>query len=63
MKGSHTRHAFAAVRNDGTVITWGHPQMGGDSSAVREQLIGVACLILLPAAQARQMPLPAGSTG
>ena len=51
------------MRNDGTVITWGHPQMGGDSSAVREQLIGVACLILLPAAQARQMPLPAGSTG
>ena len=44
---SLSRHAFAAVRQDGTVITWGHPQMGGDSSSVREQLVGAACLHLV----------------
>ena len=30
--------AFAAVKDDGSVVTWGNPPRGGDSSAVREQL-------------------------
>lgn len=30
--------AFAALRLDKTVITWGHPDCGGDSSAVQGQL-------------------------
>ena len=33
-----TSWAFAAVKDDGSVVTWGNPQRGGDSSAVREQL-------------------------
>ena len=31
-------HAFAAIQRNGSVITWGNPAFGGDSSAVREQL-------------------------
>ena len=34
-------HAFAALRGDGSVVTWGHLHYGGDSSAVQEQLQGV----------------------
>ena len=30
--------AFAALKTDGSVVTWGHPQCGGDSSAVAAQL-------------------------
>ena len=30
--------AFAALKNDGTVYTWGEPNNGGDSSAVQSQL-------------------------
>lgn len=30
--------AFAALRSDGHVITWGRADIGGDSSAVTEQL-------------------------
>ena len=30
--------AFAAVRSDGTVVTWGTPHAGGDSSSVQDQL-------------------------
>eukprot|EP00434_Breviolum_minutum_P020626 symbB.v1.2.018187.t1/scaffold1440.1/size119446/2 len=33
--------AFAVIREDGSVVTWGHADSGGDSSAVREQLDGV----------------------
>lgn len=32
--------AFAAVRADGEVISWGHPLSGGDSRAVRKLLGG-----------------------
>ena len=32
-----TSCAFAAVRADGSVVTWGHRGGGGDSSAVRDQ--------------------------
>ncbi|CAJ1383568.1 unnamed protein product [Effrenium voratum] len=33
--------AFAAILEDGSVATWGHPQFGGDSSEVAEQLTEV----------------------
>ena len=33
--------AFAMIRDDGTVITWGAPSRGGDSSSVEEQLVKV----------------------
>ena len=32
--------AFAAVRRDGRVVTWGDPRGGGDSSAVKKYLGG-----------------------
>ena len=35
---SATRRAFAAIKSDGSVVTWGDPREGGDSDAVREQL-------------------------
>lgn len=31
-------HAFAAVLGDGSVVTWGDPASGGDSSSVQNQL-------------------------
>ena len=31
-------HAFAAVKSDGSVVTWGWPDRGGDSSGVAAQL-------------------------
>ena len=30
--------AFAAILADGSVVTWGIPEYGGDSSEVRDQL-------------------------
>ena len=36
-----TPRAFAAILEDGSVLTWGDPGRGGDSSAVRGQLKGV----------------------
>ena len=33
--------AFAAILEDGSVVTWGDADCGGDSSAVRDQLRGV----------------------
>ena len=33
--------AFAAIVEDGSVVTWGSESCGGDSSAVRDQLKGV----------------------
>ena len=38
-KPSHS--AFAAILEDGSVVTWGNADFGGDSSAVRDQLRGV----------------------
>ena len=32
------RFAFAAILADGSVVTWGDPTFGGDSSAVQDQL-------------------------
>ena len=34
-------HAFAAVLGDGSVVTWGKSDSGGDSSAVQDQLKNV----------------------
>ena len=31
-----SQSAFAALRNDGRVVTWGLSQFGGDSSSVQE---------------------------
>ena len=27
-----TKYAFAAIVEDGSVVTWGHPEYGGDSA-------------------------------
>ena len=35
-----TSRGFAAILEDGSVVTWGHADYGGDSSAVRDQLEG-----------------------
>ena len=37
-----TYGAFAAILEGGTVVTWGYPSDGGDSSDVVEQLHSVA---------------------
>ncbi|WP_421320647.1 hypothetical protein [Aeromonas veronii] len=37
----HGYRSFAALKGDGTVVTWGDPQYGGDSSAVTDQLVDV----------------------
>ena len=36
-----TNGAFAAILADGSVVTWGKPMSGGDSSEVQDQLKGV----------------------
>ena len=36
-----TMYAFAAILEDGCVVTWGPADFGGDSSAVQDQLRGV----------------------
>jgi alpha-tubulin suppressor-like RCC1 family protein len=36
-----TESAFAAILADGSVVTWGNPRSGGDSSAVQEELKNV----------------------
>ena len=33
-----SKGAFAAVLTDGTVVTWGNEDQGGDSRAVQDQL-------------------------
>ena len=34
-------YSFAAILGDGSVMTWGHAEYGGDSSAVQDQLKNV----------------------
>ena len=36
-----TAGAFAAIREDGEVVTWGHRAGGGDSSSVQAELRNV----------------------
>ncbi|CAE8718594.1 unnamed protein product [Polarella glacialis] len=38
VQGCATTGAFAVIKNNGSVVTWGHPDMGGDSSAVASLL-------------------------
>ena len=33
--------AFAAILENGSVVTWGHDDFGGDGSTVQDQLKGV----------------------
>ena len=40
-KFTSTSEAFAAILADGSVVTWGDEDFGGDSSAVQDQLRGV----------------------
>ena len=35
------KYAFAAILADGSAVTWGEPDSGGDSSEVQDQLKGV----------------------
>ena len=37
--------AFALIRDDATVLTWGEPSRGGDSSSVEDQLINAPRLL------------------
>ena len=39
-----TQDAFALVRRNGNVVTWGQARHGGDSSAVREQLTDICSM-------------------
>jgi len=39
--GTSAANAFAALRDDGSVVTWGCSQAGGDSSHVRKRLKNV----------------------
>lgn len=38
--GSISLRAFAAVKRNGSIVTWGHPHHGDNCSAVQEQLAG-----------------------
>jgi len=38
---SHRATAFALIRSDGSVVSWGMPNWGGDSSAVQDELTDV----------------------
>ena len=40
-----TQYSFAAVKTDGTVVTWGHQQSGGDSSSVTSDLVNVRTVV------------------
>ena len=35
-----TYAAFAAILDDGTLVTWGDVRCGGDSDAIQDQLLG-----------------------
>ena len=41
---AHTSSAFAAIKADGSVVTWGKGKYGGDSSAVQAQLQDVTTI-------------------
>ena len=36
--------AFAAIRDDGSVVTWGHPEYGGVSAVVQDRLSSSECV-------------------
>ena len=31
--------AFAALKQDGSIVTWGHPEYGGDSSTIQDWIV------------------------
>ena len=37
---TRNRSAFAVLKEDGSVVSWGHAPSAGDSSAVADQLLG-----------------------
>ena len=37
--------AFAALRHDATVVTWGFPRCGGASVHVQKELVGVSRVV------------------
>ena len=39
--------SFAALRLDGSVVTWGIPRSGGDSADVQDQCAGLQSLFFL----------------
>ncbi|PKG84989.1 hypothetical protein CXF85_05095 [Colwellia sp. 75C3] len=39
-----SNYAFAAIKSDGSVVTWGDPARGGDSDAVQAQLTDVVSI-------------------
>ena len=39
-----TDRAFAAIRSDDSVVTWGNPRDGGDSCAVQQQLTNIKAI-------------------
>ena len=42
--------AYAAITNDGKVITWGSNDFGGDSSKVSDQLYDITKIVSTPGA-------------
>ena len=38
------KYSFAALRKDGTVVTWGYSYLGGDSSSVKDELHDVVAV-------------------
>ncbi|CAJ1416495.1 unnamed protein product [Effrenium voratum] len=42
--GSHAARAFASIRRDGSVVSWGDKLSGGDCSAVQQSLTQVRCI-------------------
>ena len=47
--------AFAAIRGDGSVVTWGDPDYGGDCSAVQPLSLGHDSAVNWVAVQERRL--------
>ena len=46
---SESHGVFIALKNNGTVQTWGHTSYGGNSSSVDSQLTNVSKILLMKA--------------
>ena len=53
-----TSTAFAALRADGTTISWGDNNRGGDSSSVSDQMGSIASISSLASSSAPQLSSP-----
>jgi hypothetical protein len=51
-----THSAFAAILEDGSVVTWGDKRAGGNSSSVKKRLKKLGCLGQNPALKAQKYP-------